>query len=104
MTQKQSHTGMFRALSVILSIVFMWGFGITLLIVILNGVFGYSDNKADFRSMFLSMTAEKEERQVKEYLQVLLRSQRSGETSPGLSQAMHTYQTHFSPENTNFRF
>ncbi len=104
MTQKQSHTGMFRALSVILSIVFMWGFGITLLIVILNGVFGYSDNKADFRSMFLSMTAEKEERQVEEYLQVLLRIQRSGETSPGLSQAMHTYQTHFSPENTNFRF
>ena len=69
MTQKQSHTGMFRAISVILSIVFMWGFGIMLLIVILNCALGYSDNKADFRTMFLSMTETKEEPLVESYLQ-----------------------------------
>lgn len=104
MTQKQSHTGMFRAISVILSIVFMWGFGIVLLIVILNCALGYSDNKADFRTLFLNMTETKEAQQVEEYLQMYLHSQQNDGASIGLTQALHTYQTHFSPENTNFRF
>ena len=104
MTQKHSNTGVFRAISVILSIVFMWGFGIMLLVVILNCALGYSDNKADFTTLFLSMTETKEQPLVEAYLQMYVRNQQNEDPAIGLTQALHTYQSHFSPENTNFRF
>ena len=104
MTQKQSHNSVFRVITVILTIVFMWGFGIMLLTVILNCSIGYSDNKADFRTLFLSMTETKERPQLEDYLQMYMHSRQNDDTALGLTQALHTYQTHFSPENTNFRF
>ena len=104
MAVKKIHKSLFSVLSVILSIIFMWGFGIALLVVILNCRIGYSDNKADFRTLFLKMTETKEEPLVEEYLQVYLHSINNDASEPGLSQMLHTYQTHFSPENTNFRF
>lgn len=105
MSKTQTHNSTFCAISVILSIVFMWGFGIALLIVILNCGIGYSDdNKADFRRLFLEMTAQNEEPLVEAYLQMYLHSQQNDEASISLTQALHTYQSHFAPENTNFRF
>lgn len=104
MSKHHSHNSVFCAISGILSIVFLWGFGVALLIVILNFGIGYSDNKADFRTLFLEMTEEKEEPLVELYLTMFLRTQSNDGTAVGLTQALHTYQQHFSPENTNFRF
>ena len=45
-----------QILSVVLSIIFLWGFGISLLIVILNIGIGFPVNNVDFRQAFLDMT------------------------------------------------
>lgn len=104
MSVKKLHNSVFSVISIILAIIFMWGFGVALLVVILNCGIGYSDNKADFRTLFLNMTEKKEEPLVEEYLQVYLHSINSDDSEVGLTQMLHTYQTHFAPENTNFRF
>ncbi len=100
-SHKKNVTGV---ISVILAIIFMWGFGISLLIVILNCGLGYSDNKADFRTLFLDMTTQNEQPLLVSYLQMYLNSKKNDENEIRLDQALHTYQTHFAPENTNFRF
>lgn len=104
MSKQKPHKNLFGTISLVLSIIFLWGFGIALLIVILNCGIGYSDNKADFSTLFLNMAEQTEGPLVESYLQMYLHSKKNDETEICLNQALHTYQTHFSPENTNFRF
>lgn len=99
----------------VLSILFLWGFGITLLIVILNVHIGFTDNNADFRTAFLNMTEANEFSMLEQYLQMSLHSA-SAEQNPmpsvdsfygntfGMAQNLHTFEMHFDPNNTNFRF
>ena len=99
-----------RAGTAAASIIFLWGFGITLLVVILNFGIGFTDNNADFRSAFVSMTESNESKMLDNYMQLVLHQrylEETGEASPdsvGAAQNLHTYEMHFDPQNTNFRF
>lgn len=123
MAEKKIHRRTLRCLSVVLSILFLWGFGISLLVVILNVNIGFTDNNADFRSAFLSMTEAAEHEMLEQYLQLsqtAAYSSTAGQSRPaaynrfsesslysgsvGLAQNLHTFEGHFDPKNTNFRF
>lgn len=99
----RKYTAAARKRSVILSIAFLWGFGITLLIVIMNICIGFADTNADFRSAFLSMTEADELYLLQDYISLAIRT-KSNPNITGLEQNLHFYETHFDPENTNLRF
>lgn len=93
------------------SVIFFWGFGIMLLVVILNIGIGFTDNNADFRSAFVSMTERNESRMLNNYMQLVLhqryleeKGEATQDSSVGAEQNLHTYEMHFDPQNTNFRF
>lgn len=100
----------------LLSILFLWGFGISLLVVILNVCIGFTDNTADFRKAFLNMTEANEFEMLEGYLQMSLHTPAQEKraqpfmydsfeySSVGLMQNLHTFEMHFDPNNTNFRF
>ena len=116
MASKIWHDRSIRILSVVLSILFLWGFGISLLIVILNISIGFPVNDVDFRQSFLEMTLRDNERDMLNYLQISQHSEvpehyetereyvffSSG--SFGMESNLHTYAQRFDPKNTNFRF
>ena len=92
-----------KLISVILSILFLWGSGVTLLIAILNVGIGFADTEADFRSAFLSMTQADEIGYLQDYITLSERIRLYG-ASEGLDANLQTFRTHYDPENTNFRF
>ncbi|MBR4201718.1 MAG: HAMP domain-containing histidine kinase [Oscillospiraceae bacterium] len=103
-----------QILSVVLSIIFLWGFGISLLIVILNIGIGFPVNNVDFRQAFLDMTQRDKEQDVLNYLQLTLRADMPDPAerekvfisagSYGIEMNLHSYEQRFDPANTNYRF
>ena len=88
MSKQKPHKNLFGTISLVLSIVFLWGFGIALLIVILNCGIGYSDNKADFSTLFLNMAEQTEGPLVESYLRMYLHSKKNDETEIRLNQSI----------------
>lgn len=86
-------------MSIVLAILFMWGFGITLLLVLMNISIGFADNDEDFRLAFLEQTASRERDTLKGYIQTYLRKDRD-DSDPLLG----SMQKRYAPDNTNFRF
>ena len=85
----------------VLSILFMWGFGISLLLVIMNISIGFADNEADFRLAFLEWTRDHEIDKLEDYLRAYVES----EEHPGdYDSAISFYADQFDPKNTNLRF
>ena len=99
MTRKHVHTPIFRGVSIVLSILCMWGFGITLLLVFMNISIGFADNDANFRQAFLEQTIARELSPISLYVETYMQ-QGQGEPDPILT----TYRKQFAPENTNLRF
>lgn len=99
-----------RAGAAAASVIFLWCFGIMLVVVILNFGIGFTDNNADFRSAFVATTEQNEEKMLDGYVQLALHNrynEQNGETdsdSIGVAQNLHTYEMHFDPQYTNFRF
>ncbi|GEM_PF-477271 len=103
MDKKLKYTPAYRTIAVILSILFLWCFGTSLLIVILNIGIGFADNTAGFRKAFLNMTAAKEMNNLHDYLELSERAKKYPNIV-GLQQNLQAYQTQYDPNNTNFRF
>ena len=74
MTRKHVHTPVFRGVSIVLSILCMWGFGITLLLVFMNISIGFADNDANFRQAFLEQTIARELSPISLYVETGLHS------------------------------
>ena len=101
MVRKNVHSPIYRGVSMVLSILCMWGFGISLLLVIMNISIGFADNEADFRRAFLEWTMSHEMQELEDYLRTYAESQEH----PGdYEAALNSYANQFSPKNTNLRF
>ena len=99
MARKNVHSPIFRGLSVVLSILFMWGFGLSLLLVFMNISIGFADNDEDFRQAFLEQTFRKESADLESYIGAYL--QKDHDDS---DQYLISMQKQYAPDNTNFRF
>ncbi|MBP0966335.1 MAG: sensor histidine kinase [Oscillospiraceae bacterium] len=99
MARKNAHTPIFRGLSIVLSILFMWGFGITLLVVFMNISIGFAGNDAEFKQAFLERTTGQELDYIREYVQVCLQKKRN-DNDPYLV----NLKKRFDPQDTNLRF
>ena len=92
-----------RVVSVILTILMLWCFGTSLLVVILNIGIGFTENTADFRNAFLNRTVSKEYGTLQKYLDLSERAKLYPNIT-GLQQNLQTFESRYDPENTNFRF
>ena len=99
MARKNVHSPIFRGLSVVLSILFMWGFGLSLLLVFMNISIGFADNDEDFRQAFLEQTFRKESADLESYIGAYLQKNRDDS-----DQYLISMQKQYAPDNTNFRF
>ncbi|HBI86023.1 MAG TPA: hypothetical protein DDX71_07060 [Ruminococcus sp.] len=98
-----------RLFAILFAIIFLWIAGVSLMVVMLNVSIGFASNEADFRSNFLAMTTQNEYELLYNYLLMSSYSAEGAEyddvpVNYGLSENLHTYETHFNSENTNFRF
>ncbi|MBP0966566.1 MAG: hypothetical protein J5722_02930 [Oscillospiraceae bacterium] len=101
MARKKAHNPIYRGVFMVLSILFMWGFGISLLLVIMNISIGFADNEADFRRAFLEWTESHEMPELEDYLRTYVESKEH----PGdYEAALNSYANKFDPKNTNLRF
>ena len=102
MTRKHVHSPAFRAVSIVLTMLFMWGFGLSVLLVLMHISIGFADNDADFRKAFLELTDDEELEDIVNYAETYMRSlDAPGE---GYESAIKSYQMQYSPDNTNYRF
>lgn len=91
--------------AIVLSIIFLWGACIMLVVVILKAALGFADNTADFRSAFLEISTKGERSQLEEYLRLTQLNQNTDLTANvGLAENIRAYEAHFDPEYTNLRF
>ena len=70
MANKSTYSAASRTGITVMTIIFLWCFGVALLIVILNMLLGFADNDAEFRTAFLSMTEEREFETLQHYLEL----------------------------------
>ena len=103
MRSKINRSPLTALLVVLCVIMFMWVFGTSLLIVILNIGIGFPDNTADFRNAFLSMTVSKERATIEEYLQLSQRVELHPDIE-SLKLNLQTYESRYDPDITNLRF
>lgn len=102
MTRKHVHSPAFRALFIVLTMLFMWGFGLSALLVLMNISIGFADTDAGFRKAFLEQTDDEKVEDVINYAETYLRSLNS--PREGFESALKSYEMQFSPDNTNYRF
>ena len=105
MAKKRASSSASRSAVVVMTIIFLWCFGVALLIVILNMLLGFADNDAEFRTAFLSMTEEREYDTLQHYLELTQRSKTAtAEEAAIMAETLQTYQQRYNPQNTNLRF
>lgn len=93
-----------KLLSVVFSILFLWGAGISLVAVIMNLGIGFSDSSGDYNDAFLQFTSDRERGNLISYVSVKESIAQRSEREAGLTAMAESYAQMFSPEKTNFRF
>lgn len=105
MANKSTYSAASRTGITVMTIIFLWCFGVALLIVILNMLLGFADNDAEFRTAFLSMTEEREFETLQHYLELSQRYKTASEDeASAMAETLQTYQKRYNPLNTNLRF
>ena len=101
--QKTKVTPTRKILSVVLSIILLWGFGVSVLLVLLNLSIGFARDAADFNQSFLDAVLDKEYGRLINYITLSVKHE-DAENAASFSGMLASFQSHFDPEKTNLRF
>ena len=101
--RNQKFAPVLRGISVLLSIVMLWCFGISLIIVLLSIGVGFADNEESFRKSFLNTTVRNHSGQIVDYTNTQLRAEHLSYT-PEIRNMLDSYRSKFDPQKTNLRF
>ncbi|MBQ8922831.1 MAG: sensor histidine kinase [Oscillospiraceae bacterium] len=101
--KKSKHPPARRIVSVVLSIILLWGFGISMLLVLLNLGIGFASETVDFNQSFLELVLDKEYMRITDYATVMLRMEYADDPNV-FSSMLTSFRSRYDPEKTNLRF
>lgn len=93
-----------KVLTVVLSILFLWGTGISVFIVLMNMQLGFANTEQEFNNYFLKLTESDRINDLRYYIQLNQVWQKKESADAQKETALFYYHSLFDPNQTNFRF